>query len=166
MKMYDKMNLMYVNGLMVDSDGNVVAIDNAIVDMANELETRIQKAKYLEAQPEAVAIPTLDGFERESEFKLKKVECTTPVMDERVEESKKIMDELDSMFMTNKVNDDIDRYRDLLLFVKETTVVSAEHEAPHKFDVPTMGSPLDWDYDTMLDFIALANGLKIETEDE
>lgn len=162
MKMYEKNDLTYKNGLLVASDGSVVAIDNAIVDMANELETRIQQADYLKAQPQAVDIPTLNGFERKSEKEITPFVCETPVMDARTEQSMAIMDEIDSIAMTSRMNEQLKELSDLVVFAKEPTVFSAEQQVPHRFDVPTMGNPLEWDEDKILEFIARANGCDIE----
>lgn len=162
MKMYEKNELHYVNGLLVSDDGSVVAIDNAIVDMANELETRIQQADYLRAQPQAVATPTLVGFERKSEKDITPFICETPVMDARAEQSMKIMEEIDNITMTDRMNEQLKELSDLVVFAKEPTVFSAEQQVPHRFDVPTMGDPLSWTEDKICEFIARANGCTIK----
>ena len=161
MKAYSKNDLVYKNGLLLTSDGDVVAVDNAIVDMANELETRLQKANYIMAQPEAVAAPTLDGFTRKSEIQITPFTCETPLMDKRVEEAKKLMDEIDDVAMTNTLNDQLRNYSDLVIFIKEDMVIDAERETPHRFDVPTMGNPLEWTEDDLFKFIAITNGCSV-----
>lgn len=166
MKMYDKKDLEYKNGLLVASDGTVMGIDPEIIDLANELETRIQKAEYLAAQPGAVAVPSLDGFTRKSETEMQKFVCETPIMDKKVEESLKFMEEIEDVQVTNKLNDDLAGLMPLVQFAKDSSIVSMDHVAPRKFDVPTMGNPLKWDEDKLMVFVAMANGISKEDDSD
>lgn len=161
MKVYPKNELTYKNGLLVTADGDVVCLDNEIVDMANELETRIQKASYLNAQPEATKAPSLDGFERKTETTVTTFVKETPLMDKKVEDTLALMEELDNAVVTDKLNEQVKNLTPLVYFVKEDDVLSVEHAAPHRFDVPTMGNPLTWDEDKLMAFVAMSNGLSI-----
>lgn len=162
MKMYKKKDLSYKNGLIVAPDGEVVAIDNEVVDMANELETRIQKASYLKSQPEPVAIPTLEGFVRQTETTLTSFVCDTPLMDEQVERSMKLMEEIDDQAMTDKLNEQLKYLTPLVYFVKDDELLSVENDSQHRFDVPVMGNPLEWTEDLLMEFVCKANGVEID----
>lgn len=164
MKMYDKTDLEYKNGFIVSSTGDIVAVDNAVVDLANELETRVQKAMYLNSQPAPVPMRSLDGFERKSENSLNLFSCETPTLDKSVEEAMLLMNDIDSMSTTNMLNDQLKNYADLVYFVRDKELINCEHEAPRRFDVPTLGNPLLWTEDTLLEFIAKANGVEVEDE--
>lgn len=165
MKMYKKEDLSYKNGLIVAPDGEVVAIDNEVVDMANELETRIQKADYLKAQPEPVAIPTLDGFVRQTETTITSFTCDTPLMDERVEKSIDLMNEIDNKTMTDKLNNQLELLTPLVCFVKDDELLSVENNSQHRFDVPVMGNPLVWTEEDLMEFVCRANGVEVEVDE-
>lgn len=161
MKVYSKKDLTYKNGLLVTADGDVVCLDNEVVDMANELETRIQKAAYLGSQPEATKAPSLNGFERKTETVVSAFVKDTPLMDQKVKDTLALMEELDDAMVTDKLNEQIKNLTPLVYFVKEDDVLSVEHATPHRFDVPVMGNPLEWDEDKLMQFIAMSNGLSI-----
>lgn len=161
MKVYPKNELMYKNGLLVTANGDVVCLDNEVVDMANELETRIQKASYLNAQPEATKAPSLDGFKRKTETVVSAFVNYTPLMDQKVKDTLALMEELDNAVVIDKLNEQVKNLTPLVYFVKEDDVLSVEHVAPHRFDVPTMGNPLTWDEDKLMTFVAMSNGLSI-----
>ena len=165
MKMYNKSDLAYKNGLLVNKEGDVVAIDNAVVDLANELETRIQKARYLNAQPVAVVAPSLNGFKRQSENSLNLFVCETPALDKTIDEAMELMSDIDSMETTEMLNNQLQGYADLVYFVRDDSVVDCQQGTPHRFDVPTLGNPLEWTKDSLLEFIAFANGVTVEDKE-
>lgn len=161
MKVYSKKDLTYKNGLLVTADGDVVCLDNEVVDMANELETKIQKASYLIAQPKVTKAPSLDGFDRKTETTVISFVKETPLMDKKVADALALMEEIDDAEVTDKLNKQLKLLTPLVYFVKEDDVLSVEHATPHRFDVPVMGNPLEWDEDKLMQFIAMSNGLSI-----
>ena len=163
MKMHKKSDLTLVNGMLVTKDGDVVMPDLRVVRQANELETLLQKADYLAAQPSATPIPSLDGFKRQSvrdtgaEFTVK-----TPMMDQKAEEAMAIMDELDDIETCEKANAMLDEFSDLLRFVRDDVVLDCGEGVPYCFDMPTIGSVLELTEQGMVDVIALACGMARE----
>ena len=114
MKLYDKKELTFRKGMLVTKDGDALRIATAITAQANALETEMQKQMFLKDQPEATPAPTLDGFERKSIAKKKvRVQCATPLLDEKIKKAEAFMEELDTVDNAKKVeamaNEFIDR---------------------------------------------------------
>lgn len=143
MKLYKKESLTYKDGYLITGDGDVVAIDNEIVDLANTLEERVQRASFLDDQPEFCAGPDLTQFKRMSEFEDYSVDVITPLADMEARRSVMLMDELDNANAGNKVNEDIAGLQPLLQFAAGDSVMAVENAAPHRFDLPALGNPLE-----------------------
>lgn len=143
MKMYNKSDLSMNHGLLVSKDGDIVLPDFRIVQQANELETLIQKMKYLSAQPKAAPMPSLDGFKRRSidDSESRKFEVSTPTMDAKADEAMKLMEELDDMAVADKANGMLDDFKSLLDFVTQDFVVDCGNQL-YKFDTPMLGNVL------------------------
>lgn len=162
MKLYKKSDLSFKNGMLVDGDGNVVAPIPAIVKMANELETELQKATYVKSLPDVV--PPSAPFVRKSigdKLPVNEFMCETPHMDKRIKDTCAIMDEIDSANTCDKINDAMrTRYAELLQWANDDTVIGTDGVLV-LFDTPTMGDPLEWNAENVQDFIALSFGLDI-----
>lgn len=161
MKVYAKDKLKYKNGMLVADSGDVVGIDPEIVDFANELETKVQKAQWLKTQPEACAGPNFAEFKRKGEDEIQGFIVETPLLDERAEQSMALMEELDSKCLNDKMNDQLMSMYPLMLFVKDDSVVDVNPDKLHKFDCPVLGNPLTWTEDTILNAIAVINNVEI-----
>lgn len=173
MKMYKKSELELVDGLLLAKDGTVVSPVGNVVRQANELDTLVQKAIYLQAQPEATPIPSLDGFERVSNFNLKyKLTADTPTFDKRTEEAVKFMNELDDLSRVEVVNEFLEKYSELIRFADAEQVVCSEAEAPEVFDTPTIGNPLELTPELIIKSVGIIHGIAkvpdrfVEDEDE
>lgn len=164
MKMYNKKDLTYKNGMLVAKDGEVIGVDSEIVDLANELETKVQKAAWLETQPETCAGPDYASFCRkhEADAEIDLFSCATPTLDKKAEESLKMMDEIELQQLCDEANHTLVGLTPLIQFVKDDSVVSCEATSVRKFDCPTMGNPLDWTFEDIQKFVSLTYGVKDE----
>lgn len=164
MKMYKKSDLSLIDGMLVSIEtGDIIMPDINVVKQANALETIAQKARFLAAQPEATPMPSLDGFKRESIkdelIKDIKFEAKTPGLDFKAAEAMALMNELDDVETTNKANAMLNKFTELLAFVKNDFVVDFGDGAP-VFDTPTLGSILKLTQQDIVDVIAMASGLE------
>lgn len=150
------------NGMIVSKDGDVLNIDSCIVDLANELETKLQKARYLAAQPKATPHPSLDGFVRKSENDIELFKCDTPILDAKNLEALEFMDEIDQLSLSEKMNDMLLGMKELVMFVKDDEVISM-HEGMflHKFDTPLLGNPLEWSEPFIANVVAEIHGCEV-----
>ena len=149
MKMYQKNELEYKNGYVV-KDGEIIGIDNELVDLMNEIELNYQRACYLKDQPKAVT-PDLDleNFDRQSEFDQPCVVTDTPLLDKKIAETLHLMDEIDDIEAAHAANDWLQSVMPAIRFTQEDFVVSCNQDMQHRFDLPTLGNPLEWDSDTI-----------------
>lgn len=166
MKMINKSELEYKNGFIVNGD-EIIAVDPYIVRQANALEEMVQKRRWLNDQPQACSGPNLSSFERESELDvLPHWEAETPLMDKKIEDSLKLMEELDEMNMVNLVNEKIfDDLKQLVEFANNEYVIDRSVLcAPEQFDLPTLGNPLELTADQVSKYVAEAYGLDVSDE--
>lgn len=161
MKLYDKKELTFHKGMLVTKDGDALRIAEAITEQANTLETKMQEQMFLKDQPEATPAPTLDGFERKSIAKKKKVlvQCATPLLDEKIKKAEAFMDELDTVDNAKKVESTANKFIDLIEFAEDDFVLADTCGEPSVFDTPMLGNPLDYDCEPILAAVALATGL-------
>lgn len=170
MKRMNKNDLQFVDGYLCDKEGYVVAIDCKVVKLANHLDTELQKKLYLDKQPKAQPMPSLDGFEREH---LNKVEIPriepkeTPVTDKRVAEAMAFVKEMENQNTADKVNKEAEEYTPLFAFVMSDEVwVYTDTEDPYEFDTPMLGNPLELTEDDVLLIIGYLYGATELVEDE
>lgn len=170
MKMVNKDKLTYVDGYLIDDD-NIIAIDPSIVRQANMLEEMVQRRKWVDEQPEACAGPDYSKFKRESEHDIKGIEfiAETPLMDEEIQRSLELMAEIDDANMANRINEKIQNdLKNLIDFVSKDYVIDRSGNcAPEKFDLPTLGNPLDLTKESICIKVAEAYGcpmLKADNE--
>lgn len=167
MKIYNKDNLHYKNGMFVTDSGDIIGIDSEIVDLANELETKYQRAVWLETQPAPCLGPNFSEFERLSEFDMDdEFKVETPIMDKRTEESIKYMEELDMKILNDSMNEQLRGMKPLVMFVEDDSVISFDVDKIHRFDCYMLGNPLDWTKDTIISAIARINNVELEDDGE
>lgn len=164
MKMYKKSELNLVNGLLVTEGGDIVVPAACVIEQANDLETLVQKVAYLEKQPDATPMPSLDGFERKSIKDTKvKFTATTPCLDWKVAEAEAIMDELDDIAGVNRANEMLDDFAELIQFAKDDFVVDCGGGIGLPcFDTPTLGSVLELTVDDITHAVADVCGMDIK----
>ena len=148
-KMYNKSQVTFSNGYVIDDDSNVVCLPDKVAEQLNELEEIFQKAEYLKAQDPASPMPSLDGFERESIRQTVTVEASTPTLDAKVEEGMKIRNELRKMNNADTMNEFIFKYQEVFHFVQDDTFVEGDKAV--FIDTPKLGNPLDIKVDDLLD---------------
>jgi hypothetical protein len=166
MKMYKKSDLQFNNGLLITKDGDIVLPDIRIVDQANELETLLQKSKYLASQPEAMPMPSLDGFKRKSITENdSQFTVSTPFMDAKEAEALAIMDEIDDMRAVDEANNMLLGFAAIIDFVKNDYVIDCGDEL-YRFDTPTIGSVLDLTESDVVNIIATICGMVKEELDD
>ncbi len=144
MKMYKKNELSFIDGMLVTEDGKIVVPSKKIVNQFNDFETMCQRHDYMADQPDYSPAPSLDGFERKSAFgHAGGFVQNTPLIDAKVEETMKLLDELDRARATNDANDLLDEFEHMMLFVVNDYVVDLGDGAELVlFDTPTIGDPL------------------------
>lgn len=153
-KLVSKKDLKYVNGYITDNEGTVVNIDYRIAHFLNKLEVCIQKAKYIKAQPECQFPPSLDGFELESEHKVYKIEePKTPKLDARANLAKGILDEMVAVNNAKECNEFIKANAVVFEWLDSDLIVVDSSEAGVRFDLPTLGNPLELTAEGVMDII-------------
>jgi len=135
-------------------NGEIVAIDSFIVGQFNHIETMLQQAYYMNAQPEAVPEPSLDGFKRESMFDKSRVKTyvSTPLLDREIVKAIAIMDEIDSVNTAENIEKFAEDHKDLLDWIdgKKVWITTDLSALPARVDTPRLGNPLEIDIKTIL----------------
>ena len=155
MKMFDKKQCEYKGGYIV-CDDEVVAIDNEIVDLFNKLEEDIQRAKFEAENCDPLPCYKEPGkFERITERGaiMPVASAPTPTLDKMAEKTMKILDELDDVANASRVNDYFAGIVPVIEFVNDPFIVSCENGTQHRFDLPTVGNPLELDRDKLSELV-------------
>jgi hypothetical protein len=63
------------------------------------------------------------------------------------------MEEIDAMEGADKANDYFAGIHKLIMFVNDEFIVSGDQATQHRFDLPTVGNPLELDKDDLADFV-------------
>ena len=154
---YDKRDLVYRDGY-VWNGSEIVAIDNEVVDLFNKLEDDLQRAVFNEAREdcaECAAKAMSAEFARASEHTISIVDVHTPVLDAKVDEAKAFMAELDGLDGAEKSNKYLSTVKPLVLWCNDKFVVDfSEQGRQHRFDLPTIGNPLEIDGDGLCIIVA------------
>ena len=171
MKMFNKSECTYKGGYIVCND-EIVGIDNEIVDLFNKLETDIQEAEF--KRIECIKCPgkllaDKDSFHRKSEFgaRIPRMSVKTPLMDAKFKESMELMEEIDNVDNSEKANEYFEGIMPLIEFVNDPFIVECAQPSQHRFDLPTVGNPLEVDPETLVKLVAgIFFNLDDEDEDE
>lgn len=153
MKMINKADCEYKGGYIV-CNGEIVCIDNEVVDLFNKLDTDVQRAQF-EATHRRPAVEQSEEFKRETEHgKIYPiVKADTPTLDKAAEKALKMMDELDAMADAEMANEYFDGIKPLIMFVNDEFIVSGEQATQHRFDLPTIGNPLEMKKEDLSDWV-------------
>ena len=171
-KFVKKNKLQFVNGFICDKKGNVLGGFEEVARLANNIEDEVQQQAYLKAQPEAIPMPSLDGFVRESINKVSMPTVgmpETPVTDARIEEALAFAHEMQNVHDAKEINELFEKCEALYKFVNADVVPidtdpASEDLGLNLFDTPTLGNPLDWD-DAFITKILLALKGYVSKED-
>lgn len=144
MKMINKKDCEYKGGYIINN-GEIVCIDNEVVDLLNKLEEDVQRAQFEATKKSFCVSLSNDEFVRKTERGniIPYVEAKTPELDKMAEQTVKIMDEIDSIGNAAMVNEYFQGIKPLILFTNDEFIVSCEHDVQHAFDLPTIGNPLE-----------------------
>lgn len=150
MKLYKKKNLSMSHGMFVIENGKVIAVDRAIVNQANLLETLNQKLDFKNAHPKVVAEPNWDEFERKHIGTKIELDTPTPLLDQKIAESLKLMNEIDNHNNTENTEYILNNmFGELIEFISSKKVLGTD-EGVAKFDTPTLGNPLEWTHEDII----------------
>lgn len=143
MKMYKKTECEYKNGYIVNGD-EVVGIDNEVVLMLNNLDVDVQRARFEQANK--VKPQETKEFVPESEHQvLAEIVVKTPKLDEFAETAMEIMEEIDAVNTAEAATDYLAHIQKALMFAHDEEIVEFAQSVQLRFDLPTIGNPLDLD---------------------
>lgn len=170
MKLIDKNELHIEDGYILDEEDNVLTIDRNIIRMFNKLDSELQKALYLQGQPKATPMPTLDGFEEESELSSPiEFYVSTPVLDKQIQESMALMDELDKLKHGKAIEQDLDLYRPIIDWADKDKVLVSDEPEPYQVDTPFFkdyGGILKMTPEEVIQVISIINGVEFVNDNE
>ena len=159
-KMISKAELEYKGGYLVKGD-DVIVIDPDIVNQACMIDSLKQANEFYKKNGGAgVPGADMEKFRAKSETPRPYLEANTPLMDKKVEESLGLMKELDSVSTANAANDMLRKVDELIQFALDDYVISIEGQ-PVKFDLPSLGNPLEFTAQEIIDIIEEAAGNEI-----
>ena len=156
MKMYKKSKLSYKNGYLVTKKGKVVYPGSDIVKQLNKLEEDLQRARHERAVKECSECADSHvnkEFIQKSEFKRPTITPVTQNLDEAVEKAMNIIDDLDLVESSNKINKRFAEIDDLIQFALSDTVIEIPSLNLIQFDLPTIGNPLELTGDQVADIV-------------
>lgn len=163
MKLYKKKNISLINGMLVNKKNDkVIGVDSTVVAQANFLETLKQKTEWQKSKP---SIEFDDKpFERKHSGAKIKLDTPTPLLDDKVKETLKLADEIDKKNNTELTELIIkDMFDDLVQFIYNDKVIGVTDNF-RNFDVPTLGNPCEWTYETIIRVVADAVGCGVIQE--
>lgn len=153
MKMFNKNECEYKGGYIV-CDGKIVCVDNDVVGLLNQLDVDIQRAKW-EAKHQVEPVVQTEKFHPKTEHGkiFPVIEANTPELDKMAEHAIKMMDEVDAMADAAKANEYFAKLHPVIMFVNDEFIVSGDQPTQHRFDLPTIGNPLELDKDGLADLV-------------
>jgi hypothetical protein len=153
MKMFNKSECEYKGGYIV-CDGKIVCVDNKVVDLFNKLDIDIQRAKW-EAEHQVEPVVQTEKFRPKTEHGeiFPVIEANTPELDKLAEHAIKVMDEVDAMEDAAKANEYFAGLHPVIMFVNDEFIVSGDQPTQHRFDLPTIGNPLELDKNGLADLV-------------
>lgn len=150
-KMYKKSDLKFENGYVLTMDDEVVALPPHVAEQLNEMETEIQKVAYLNAQPEARPMPSLDGFERKSIVKHAHVTVETKHLDREVRRCNGVLNDLRNMAEAQEANEKLAKYDEAIRFLHDDKFIEGTEVI--MVDAPTIGHILTADAVKVIDML-------------
>lgn len=142
MKAIKKTDLVFDDGYLTTSEGDIVAVDPKIVEDFNRLEMILQKAAYDKEKNSKTSVE-IEDFAFESMHKKKlEIKVETPTIDKKIEMTTKFLEENAKVICAQNANRLLDGMQELLEFADSDKVYSIEGIAPVRFDTKTIGDPL------------------------
>ena len=163
-KYMKKSKLQMIDGMICNKKGEVLGINPKIAELFNQLETEIQEKMYMDKQPEAQPMPSLDGFEREhanGNVKIPTIEVAeTPIIDKRIKEAMAFVKEVEAQHTADEANKKYEDYALLFQFVEnESILVNTDMLAEYGIDTPFIGDVLKLDKEDLADLIGFVAGV-------
>lgn len=155
-KLVSKKSLKYIDGYIMDCNSNIVDIGSDIYEFLNDLDIYIQKAEYIKSQPKGQLPPTMNGFKPKSERKVYQIEePETPNLDARAALAKSILDETIKSSKVKLYNEYIEQNASMFEWLDSDRIVVLDsiNEA-NRFDLPTLGNPLELTVEKVIEFIS------------
>lgn len=151
-KMYKKSDLSYVNGYIVTKDDEIVLLPNDASNQLMHLEYELQKLEWLKNKPKLPLIEYPD-FVRKSEFEtaVPEIAVETPLLDEQVQRSMKMREEIDNQKASKMANKFLAKYEKLFRFIGSD--LFTEGDSDIQFDLPTLGNPLELTADKVVQLV-------------
>jgi len=107
-----------------------VWIETTVVNQLNELETMMQKFKYLEKQGDYRPMPSLDGFKREHIGTVDiSIKAATPILDREIEKTKKMLEEIDEHNVSVEAENVAKDFQQLIRWADSEEIVVSTNEA-------------------------------------
>lgn len=141
MKMYKKEDCQYKGGYIVCGD-DVVGVPNQLVALVNRVEHDVQFAKFT-AERKAKPVEEAVFAIKSEHAKPITVQADTPKLDEFVAKSIEIMDDIDLIGKVDELQKYIDEIEPVFAFAEEDFVISHDQQSQLRFDLPTLGNPLE-----------------------
>lgn len=158
MKIYKKKDLAYKNGYLVKGD-KIVTVDNDIIDLLNKLDVDIQRHEWeadRKAQSEYIGKMVDDEFTAKSEYTRPVISVETPTIDGKVKEAMAVIEEMEAQTAADEINKRLIGMRPVVQFVQEDFVVPVDQYSQHRFDLPTIGNPLEIDLEKLTELVVRA----------
>lgn len=156
-KLISKKLLKYVDGYIKNLNNNeIVNIEPGICEFLNDLDIYIQKSEYLKSQPKGQIPPSMRGFKVKSERKVYQIEePETPNLDARAALAKHILDETINVSKVKNYNEFIELNSPVFEWLDAECILVVESgNEVDRFDLPTLGNPLELTSEKVIEFIS------------
>ena len=163
-KMYKKKNCKYKNGYITHK-GKVVSVDNKVVDLFNKLEEDMQRAMFERQNEQHCYCAPVQELRRKTERGniVPTFNVDTPELDEAIDKSMLIMNELDTVSKAKEMEAYLRKMIPLIEFMEDKEIVSTDQAVQHRFDLPTIGNPLNMNKETLSSCVSIVFGMDFET---
>lgn len=145
MKLYKKEDLQFVDGYLVDKEGNVVSPDDDIVLDFNCLEQMKQYTAWRlkNPEPKIAEVPEFK-FETARPAVDFHADISTPLLDKKVAEAKQLFDEVVRADRVEDIEKAVDHFMRALVWA-DSDEFFGDVNASVRFDTKTIGNPLEVD---------------------
>jgi hypothetical protein len=154
MRYYNKNGLRYHDGYLLDDTNQILVPSCDLIRQFNELEHKLQEARWKAKLPSVKASSDFK-FDSEHNVTTFRYEAETPCLDEQVEWSLKIMEELDEVEKADKRNKIINELSLVVEFVENDKVLVDDSGklSMDRFDLKNIGNPLELTSDKLHEII-------------
>lgn len=160
MKLRSKSKLVWDNGYITTKKGKLVALPDAVQDELDMLEVKVERNFHEQEQPKP-AEPK--PFKRLGlELPLAPIEVETPLLDQKIQDSMALMEEIDEASRARQVVETIEKdYPNLARFVAEDAFIPGTRI--ERLNLPMIENPLELDQEKFLGWV-LATFVEVDDE--